>query len=156
MAGAPKSHGPTCSRSILRYDPHRVDDAWDIAKDRQQDVYPKLLADSYLQKHSQRRENNRGHDAPKIHPTLLSQDPNQIRCPTSDTLPTNYKSKPEDQSSGPIHELPRRGLLGNWAAVEEASRTLKQLLRARKEDQGVEPRSPLTRGPAYRAFSRLC
>jgi len=49
-----------------------VDDAWDIAEDRQKDVYPKLLADSHLQKYPQRREKNRGHDAPKIHPNLLS------------------------------------------------------------------------------------
>jgi hypothetical protein len=45
-----------------------VDDAWDIAEDRQKDIYPKLRADSDLQKHPQRREKNRGHDAPKIHP----------------------------------------------------------------------------------------
>src|SRR5215208_2805344 len=97
MAGTPKSHGPRCSRSILRYDPHRVDDAWDIAEDRQKDVYPKLLTDSHLQKHPQRREKNRGHDAPKIHPNLLPQD---YTRPKSDTLPTNYKSKPEGPSPG--------------------------------------------------------
>jgi hypothetical protein len=68
------------NRSILRYDPHRVDDAWDIAEDRQKDVYPELLANSHLQEHPQRRENNRSHDTPKIHRNLLSQDPDRIRC----------------------------------------------------------------------------
>ena len=80
-----------------------MDDAWDIAEDRQKDVYPKLRADSDLQKHPQRREKNRGHEAPKIRPQLLSQDP------TQDTLPTTYKPNLEGQSPrespGPIRSL---------------------------------------------------
>jgi hypothetical protein len=35
-------------RSVFRYNPHRMDYARDIAKDRQQDVDPKLLADTHL------------------------------------------------------------------------------------------------------------
>jgi hypothetical protein len=66
-AGTHDSSGPVGEWSVLRYDPHRVNDAWDIAEDRQDDVYPKLLADPHLQEHSQRRENNRCYDAPEIH-----------------------------------------------------------------------------------------
>ena len=29
--------------SVLRYDPHRVDNARDVAQKRQKDVYPKML-----------------------------------------------------------------------------------------------------------------
>ena len=29
--------------SVLRYDPHRVNDARDVAEKRQKDVYPKML-----------------------------------------------------------------------------------------------------------------
>ena len=29
--------------SVLRYDPHRVDNARDVAEKRQDDVYPKML-----------------------------------------------------------------------------------------------------------------
>ena len=65
--------------SVLRYDPHRVNDARDVAEDRQKDVYPKVLGEAHLQEHAQRREQNRGHDAQKIqkkppHPLALRSD----------------------------------------------------------------------------------
>ncbi len=87
-----------CSRSILRYDPHRVDDAWDIAEDRQKDIDPKLRADSDLQKHPQRREKNRGHDAPKIHRNSFHKT--QIGY-VADELQA-YIRGPEPDSPGPI------------------------------------------------------
>jgi hypothetical protein len=61
----PRPRADSCS--VLRYDPHRVYDARDVAEDRQKDVDPKVLGEPHLQEHPQRREKNRGHDAPKIH-----------------------------------------------------------------------------------------
>jgi len=54
---------PIESWSILSYDPHRVDDTWDIAEERKNNVYPEVLTDSHLQEHPQRGEKNGSHQA---------------------------------------------------------------------------------------------
>ena len=41
MAYAARRTADDCS--VLRYDPHRVNDARDVAQKRQNDVYPKML-----------------------------------------------------------------------------------------------------------------
>jgi hypothetical protein len=48
--------------SILCYNPHRMDYARDIAKNRQKDIYPKVLTNPHLQEHSQGREKDRDHE----------------------------------------------------------------------------------------------
>jgi hypothetical protein len=93
-----------------------MDDAWDIAEDRQKDVYPKLLAYSHLQKHPQRWEKNRGHDAPKIH--RISFRKTQIRY-VADELQA-YTRGPKPDSPSPIGVgVPNRGRsrvgsIGRW------------------------------------------
>ncbi len=49
--------------SVLNYDPHGMDDPRDIAEERQKNVNPEVLTDPHLQKHPQRGEKNRDHEA---------------------------------------------------------------------------------------------
>ncbi len=51
-SGTETTEGKTSVTLVFRDDPHGVDDAWDVAEDRQQDVDPKLPADSDLQEYS--------------------------------------------------------------------------------------------------------
>jgi hypothetical protein len=55
------SGGSLLSRE-RRDDPYRVDDTGHIPQYRQQDIDPKVLGQSYLQKYSQRGNDDREHD----------------------------------------------------------------------------------------------
>ncbi|EXF42601.1 hypothetical protein BAY1663_04992 [Pseudomonas sp. BAY1663] len=55
-------------------DPDGVDDAGNVAEQGQQDVQPEGAAETHLQEHSQRRQQNRTNDADKIHHGLRRSD----------------------------------------------------------------------------------
>ena len=64
---APAGRSIACSDDI-----HSVDDARNIAEDREQDIDPELKPDTHLQEHADRRQQNRENDANDIH-TVMTQ-----------------------------------------------------------------------------------
>ena len=54
--------GRECPVSVFRDNPHRVNYARNIAEDRQKNINPEVLANPYLQEHSQRWEEDRDYD----------------------------------------------------------------------------------------------
>jgi hypothetical protein len=55
-----------CSRRPTRDDPNRVNDARDVAQDRQEDVEPELPTQSNGEEHTDRRQQNGKQNAQKI------------------------------------------------------------------------------------------